>query len=86
MKLVLKLLILAIFRILPGTPHKFILHGILLERQGILLIEKGKASLLPKRFIGNLLPSLLIKRSKNNPSVFPEYFFSSSSSEGHIFL
>ena len=43
-------------------------------------------SLFSKIFIENLLPSLLIKDSKNDNLMFPECYFRSVRSGGHISL
>ena len=78
LKLVSVLVTFAHFR--TSTLHDITKHldGILVVRLGILTIEKGEAS--------NLLPSMLIKMSKNDFSVCPESLFLSLSSGRYIFL
>ena len=50
------------------------------------MVEKRRHLFCKKIFKENLLPSMLIKRSKNDPLVFPEFSFLSLSSGGYISL
>ena len=75
MKLVLVLATIAIPRFLTTDIAYTIVNGILLVIRDVVTVAKGKTFLLPRRFLEKLLLSILIKISKNNPSLFTTFIF-----------